>query len=235
MRAQLPATAALAAAALLATPAAAQAPERATGQITIERAERDRREAAPAPGGVVLERDGRPVAAPDRATGPVTIEREERRPARDTMVIESEGRRVEMPRGEVEIRGAHVEIVEEERRTRLTMRNDVLFAFDRAELRPEAELSLQRVARLIAERRPSRVRVVGHTDSVGNDAYNQRLSEQRALSVARWLEGQGRGMPQIVAEGRGEREPVAESASADGRDNPDGRQRNRCVDVLLER
>jgi len=175
------------------------------------------------------------AATPDRATGPVTIEREGRRP-RDTMVIESEGRRVEVPRGQVDIRGANVEIVEEERRTRLTMRNDVLFAFDRAELRPEAEESLRRVAQLIAERRPARVRVVGHTDAVGNDAYNQRLSEQRALGVARWLEREGRGaVPQIVAEGRGEREPVAENASADGRDNPEGRQRNRRVDVLLER
>jgi len=209
--------------------AAAAQQERATGPVVIERQERSTPERSRE---VILERERPAARTPERATGETVIERREEPRG---IVIERDGARVEVPRGAVEIRGANVEVIEEERVTRLTIRNDVLFDFDRSELRGEAREALERVADMVRQRRPARVRVVGHTDSVGNDAYNLRLSEGRALSVARWLQANGGAMPQIVAEGRGESEPAAQNVTADGRDNPDGRQRNRRVDVLLER
>jgi outer membrane protein OmpA-like peptidoglycan-associated protein len=136
----------------------------------------------------------------------------------------------------VDVRGANVVVIEETpQATRLTVRNDVLFDFDKAELRPEAAEALGRVAEIIRQRSPRAVRIVGHTDSVGSDAYNQGLSERRARSVEQWLAGQGGALPPMQAEGRGESQPVAPNATPDGRDDPEGRQRNRRVEVLLER
>ena len=71
------------------------------------------------------------------------------------------------------------------------------------------------------------IEVAGHTDSTGSDAYNQRLSERRAQSVAQYLEGQGIRPLRIVTEGYGERYPVASNETAAGR------QQNRRVELTL--
>lgn len=174
-----------------------------------------------------------PAIAQERATGTVEVERPA--PPSREVVVEQGGRQITGPAAEVTISGADVVVVEEgPRSTRLTLRNDVLFDFDRAELRPEAAEALGRVAGIIRERRPRAVRIVGHADALGNDAYNLALSERRARAVQAWLAGQG-GMPPLSAEGRGESEPVAPNTTPAGADNPEGRQRNRRVDVLLER
>ncbi|MGG5821622.1 OmpA family protein [Falsiroseomonas sp. HW251] len=174
------------------------------------------------------------AAAQEAATGAVTIERQAPpRPA----VIEQGGVPIGTvaPGQAVEVQGANVVVVEEGPRvTRLTLRNDVLFDFDKAELRPEAAEALNRVAAIIRERKPSSVSIVGHTDSVGSDSYNQALSERRARSVEQWLEAHEQGLPPMQASGRGESDPVAPN-TIEGRDNPEGRQRNRRVDVLLQR
>jgi outer membrane protein OmpA-like peptidoglycan-associated protein len=176
------------------------------------------------------------LAAQEAATGTTTIEQPPPQPR--GFVIEQDGRPVTgtiAPGGAADIAGANVVIVDETpRATRLTVRNDVLFDFDKAELRPEAAEALGRVAEIIRQRAPRAVRIVGHTDSVGSDSYNQTLSERRAQSVERWLAANGGGLPPMRAEGRGEAEPVAPNTT-DGRDNPEGRQRNRRVEVLLER
>jgi len=179
-----------------------------------------------------------PVAAQERATGTVTVEQPAPRPR--GFVVEQDGRQVTTvlpPGAAADIAGANVVVVDETpQATRLTVQNDVLFDFDKAELRPEAAQALARVAEIIRQRQPRRVRVLGHTDSLGADAYNQALSERRARSVETWLASNGGGgLPEMQAEGRGEREPVAPNAAPDGRDDPDGRQRNRRVEVLLER
>jgi outer membrane protein OmpA-like peptidoglycan-associated protein len=174
--------------------------------------------------------------AQERATGETTIEQPPPRPRGFT--IEQDGRPVTgvVPQGgAASIQGANVVVIEETpQATRLTVRNDVLFDFDKADLRDSAAEALGRVAEIIQQRRPARVRVVGHTDSMGDDRYNQTLSERRARSVEQWLAGRG-GLPPIAVEGRGEAEPVAPNATPDGRDDPEGRQRNRRVEVLLER
>ncbi len=118
----------------------------------------------------------------------------------------------------------------------LSLSGDVLFPFGSDRLRPEATEGLQEVVTLIRDLRPQAIRIVGHTDSVGDDATNRDLSLRRARSVQRWLEERAGGaMPPVVVEGRGEAEPVAPNATPDGRDNPEGRALNRRVEFVLDR
>jgi outer membrane protein OmpA-like peptidoglycan-associated protein len=113
---------------------------------------------------------------------------------------------------------------------------DTLFAFDRAELSPQAEADLQHVAELIRRAPPGPIAVTGHTDSKGDDAYNQALSERRANAVASWLRAQvGVRQREITVAGKGETAPVVPNAKADGSDDEAGRARNRRVELLLPR
>lgn len=99
----------------------------------------------------------------------------------------------------------------------LTMPSDITFAFDRADVQPQFMGAIQSVARNLADFSSTTVDVVGHTDSIGSDAYNQGLSQRRADSVARALIGNGVQPVRIVAVGRGETQPVASNASEAGR------------------
>jgi len=108
---------------------------------------------------------------------------------------------------------------------------DVLFDFDQASLRPDAAAPLDKAAELIKGYPQAPLQVVGHTDSKGADAYNEELSLRRAITVAQALQQRTARLPQAL--GRGEREPVAPNASPDGRDDPQGRQRNRRVQILI--
>lgn len=111
---------------------------------------------------------------------------------------------------------------------------DTLFAFDKAELSPQAEANLQQVAELIRRAPPGPIAVTGHTDSKGDDAYNQALSERRANAVATWLRAQvGVRQRAITVAGKGESEPVVPNTRPDGSDDEAGRARNRRVELLL--
>ena len=103
----------------------------------------------------------------------------------------------------------------------------VLFDFDKANLRPEAIRQLGVVLQALREQPALQVQIVGHTDSVGTDEYNLRLSERRAGSVGTYLTQQGVPRQNVKTEWRGEREPVASNATAAGRSE------NRRVEVTL--
>lgn len=108
---------------------------------------------------------------------------------------------------------------------------DILFDFDRATLRPDAEAALARAAELLLGYPGGAVTIGGHTDAKGEDAYNDGLSLRRAQAVAARLEnaaGQS-----LAAEGFGERRPVAPNVRPDGGDDPDGRQKNRRVELRI--
>ncbi len=109
---------------------------------------------------------------------------------------------------------------------------DVLFDFDQAQLRPDAAPSIARAAELIRSYPRAPVTVVGHTDGRGTDAYNDALSLRRAEAVARELHQQT--ARQAATRGMGKRQPVAPNARPDGRDDPQGRQLNRRVQILLD-
>lgn len=108
---------------------------------------------------------------------------------------------------------------------------DVLFDFDKATIRPDAEPALTRAAELLKSYPQAQVSIGGHTDAKGDDAYNEGLSLRRARAVAARLQREaGRT---LAAEGFGERRPVAPNVKPDGSDDPDGRQKNRRVEIRI--
>lgn len=109
---------------------------------------------------------------------------------------------------------------------------DVLFEFDSATLTPDAQARLADLAGRIGDNAAAgSLTIVGHTDDVGDDAYNQSLSEQRASAVQAVLEpALGRSDLTVDVSGRGASDPVAPN-SIDGNDNPDGRAANRRVTI----
>lgn len=108
---------------------------------------------------------------------------------------------------------------------------DVLFDFDKSDLRADAAAPLHKAGELIKSYAAAPVTVLGHTDGKGTDAYNDALSMRRAQAVARALQAQtGR---QAAVQGLGKRQPVAPNTTPDGRDDPDGRQLNRRVQILI--
>ncbi|MEM0997006.1 MAG: OmpA family protein [Bacteroidota bacterium] len=102
--------------------------------------------------------------------------------------------------------------------------NNVFFDFDRDELRPESRYELDRLARILLENPNLNVEIMGHTDDVGNDAYNLDLSRRRARSVMRYLVLSGYPVDKITYAGYGERQPLVEN------DSPEGQQLNRRVE-----
>lgn len=104
-----------------------------------------------------------------------------------------------------------------------------LFDFDSAALRTDAAASLDALVRKYrGNARLVKLSIVGHTDSVGDDAYNQGLSERRAAAVRDHLVSEGVDGTKIVASGRGESQPVASN------DTEQGRQKNRRVELTAE-
>jgi outer membrane protein OmpA-like peptidoglycan-associated protein len=103
----------------------------------------------------------------------------------------------------------------------------VLFDFNKATLKPEAKTQLARVLQAVKEQPGLRTHVVGHTDSVGSDAYNMGLSQRRAASVADYLVQNGVPRQTVTTDHRGEREPVASNAT------DDGRAQNRRVEITV--
>ena len=107
----------------------------------------------------------------------------------------------------------------------ITLSADALFDTDEAALRPTAIAELETFGRKMQQIGKTQVFIVGHTDSRASDSYNQRLSERRAASVAKYLI-QNFGLV-AQTEGRGEREPVASN------DTREGRQANRRVAISI--
>ncbi|WP_432769206.1 MAG: OmpA family protein [Sphingopyxis sp.] len=113
---------------------------------------------------------------------------------------------------------------------------DALFEFDKAELTPAAEAQLQKAAALIRKAPAGGIQVIGHTDAKGDDAYNQRLSEARARTVADWFARQvGVRQRDFAVSGKGETAPIAPNETATGADDPAGRAKNRRVEVIMPR
>ena len=112
---------------------------------------------------------------------------------------------------------------------------DVLFEFGKADLTGEARTKVRSIADVLNEQAKNRrVAVEGHTDSIGSDAFNQKLSERRAENVANALEGSGVNNQRVTVKGYGKRYPVAPNTNPDGTDNPAGRAKNRRVEVVIE-
>jgi outer membrane protein OmpA-like peptidoglycan-associated protein len=107
------------------------------------------------------------------------------------------------------------------------MPGNVTFDTDHEEIRPEFYEVLNSVVLVLQEYDRTRVEISGHTDSTGDAAYNQRLSERRAGSVGSYLSSQGVDRPRIATQGRGEAQPLTSNAT------PEGRRMNRRVEMRL--
>ena len=116
--------------------------------------------------------------------------------------------------------------------TVITLEDSVLFDFGSSELRGQASTTLTNLATVIKDSKAPKVQVQGHTDSVSDDAFNQKLSEQRAQAVSSALKSDGVAAD-LEAVGYGETKPVAPNENPDGSDNPAGRRLNRRVEVFV--
>jgi outer membrane protein OmpA-like peptidoglycan-associated protein len=112
--------------------------------------------------------------------------------------------------------------------TQVTVKSDVLFDVNSSELTPDANSRLGAFLTLAARDKKRHLLVEGFTDSDGDPAFNQQLSEARAQSVANWLIGQGIDPARISAVGHGAEQPVAPN------DTPESKALNRRVVVTLQ-
>ena len=116
--------------------------------------------------------------------------------------------------------------------TVITLQDGVLFDFGKYDLRPEAKATLTKLATVLNQAKVPAAQINGHTDSIGDDAFNQDLSEKRASAVATQLKADG-VTANLETHGYGKTQPVADNTNADGSDNPAGRQANRRVEIYI--
>jgi len=107
----------------------------------------------------------------------------------------------------------------------VTYAADAFFDFDKAVLKPEGKAKLDDLVGKIQGINLEVIIAVGHTDSVGNDSYNQKLSVRRAEAVKGYLVSKGIEKNRVYTEGKGEKQPVADNKTAEGR------AKNRRVEI----
>ncbi len=104
---------------------------------------------------------------------------------------------------------------------------DVLFAFNKYDLKPEARERLAKISGIVLAYPDLKLQIEGYTDSIGSDEYNQTLSDKRAEAVRDYLVSQGVSMNSVTAQGMGKADPVADNSTAAGR------QLNRRVEMIV--
>ncbi len=109
--------------------------------------------------------------------------------------------------------------------TKVTYAADAFFDFDKAVLKPEGKAKLDDLTGKIKGINLEVIIAVGHTDSVGSDAYNQKLSIKRSEAVKAYLVSKGIEKNRVYTEGKGEKQPVADNKTAEGR------AKNRRVEI----
>lgn len=111
--------------------------------------------------------------------------------------------------------------------SKVVLNADTFFDFDKATLKPEGKQVLDQVAQQAGSVNLETVIATGHTDSIGTEAYNQKLSERRANTVKQYLISKGVPADRIYAEGKGELQPVASNKTREGR------AQNRRVEIEI--
>ncbi len=105
--------------------------------------------------------------------------------------------------------------------------DDVLFDFDKSNIKPEAAAILDRLVTFMNENKDKKVSLSGHTDSIGTEAYNQALSERRVNSVRDYIVKKGVAGNRVSGQGFGESKPIADNKTREGR------AKNRRVEVKV--
>ena len=138
--------------------------------------------------------------------------------------------------GEVtDLKAAGADIKETSDELKITLQGEILFDFDKWNLRPAAEPTLSQIAGLIKKTTKPSVVIEGHTDSKGSDSYNMKLSDRRAASVKAWLVDHGIKSGSIRTQGLGASKPIASNKKPNGADDPEGRQKNRRVEITIKK
>ena len=110
----------------------------------------------------------------------------------------------------------------------------ILYEFDSPKLTPEAKIAIDTSLYVLLKQNPEIIiQIASHTDSKGADAYNMKLSHQRAQSVVRYLVLNGINEKRLRYQGYGETMPIALNENPDGSDNPEGRALNRRTDFQI--
>ena len=116
--------------------------------------------------------------------------------------------------------------------TVITLEDGILFDFGKSDIRPEAAQTLSKLATVLNDAKVPTAHIYGHTDSVSDEAFNQKLSEDRANAVSAELKKDGVSAT-LDATGYGETKPVAPNENPDGSDNPAGRALNSRVEIYI--
>ena len=135
----------------------------------------------------------------------------------------------------VDLKKKGLDIEESATEIKINLLGDILFDFDKATIRGAAEPTLAQIAKFIQGRGQAKVLIEGHTDAKGSNSYNARLSERRAASVKDWFGKHGVSVKTIETRGWGAAKPVAPNKKPDGSDDPDGRQKNRRVEITIKK
>jgi outer membrane protein OmpA-like peptidoglycan-associated protein len=125
------------------------------------------------------------------------------------------------------LRNSGVSVTRSGNQILLNMPGNVTFDTNSANINAGFYKVLNSVTLVLEEYEKTTVDVLGHTDSVGSETYNQKLSENRARSVAEYLASQGVQSARLLIAGRGESQPIASNAT------PEGRARNRRVEIQI--
>jgi outer membrane protein OmpA-like peptidoglycan-associated protein len=142
---------------------------------------------------------------------------------------------VDLKAASAQIKAAGAEIKETAAEIKISLQGEILFDFDKSNLRPAAESTLAQVAKMIGSYPRARVLIEGYTDAKGSDSYNARLSDRRAVSVKNWFTKHGVAANSMQTHGWGAAKPVAPNTHPDGSDDPDGRQKNRRVEITIKK
>ena len=134
-------------------------------------------------------------------------------------------KKVEMERATA---GTGVDVMQTaDNQLKLNIPSDISFDINSAEIKPNLRPILDQFAQGLANQPNTEIRIIGHTDSSGSDAINNPLSINRAASARNYLVARGVNSQRIQIDGRGSYEPIANNA------NPDGRSRNRRIEMYL--
>lgn len=110
---------------------------------------------------------------------------------------------------------------------------DIFFDYKRADLRPQSKIVLDTLVSIMKDNPQIRIELSAHTDAIGSDDYNLKLSQERAQSCVDYLIQTGISSSRVNAKGYGETRPVAPNTLPNGKDNPDGRQLNRRTEFTV--
>jgi len=141
-----------------------------------------------------------------------------------------EVRKIEVPKFYVpKLNAPDLSVTSDNKQIKIRIPDTVLFDFDKSELKPSAKVVLNEIGEVLKKYEGAKIEINGHTDNIGEEAYNRSLSERRAKEVSNYLkENYEEENLRIRTKGYGESRPIAPN------DTEENRQKNRRVEIVIE-